>query len=222
MRAGSWRIVCPSATSSPALSLPVPAAISAALELRDNAKEDYMGKGVSKAVTNVNTIIGPALVGMSPAEQKAIDDKMVQELDGSKNDWGWSKSKLGANAILGVSMAVCKAGAASKGMPLYKHIAELADNPTDKMHMPVSTLCCTDRHPALLRRGHRTNIPHFARSARSDALRRDPTRCSPPGTAGPGLQRHQRRQPRRKQARHAGVHDSARRGVVLHGGTCRS
>ena len=96
-----------------------------------------MGKGVSKAVNNVNTIIGPALVGMSPAEQKLIDDKMVQELDGSKNEWGWSKSKLGANAILGVSMAVCKAGAASKGMPLYKHIAELADNPTDKMHMPV-------------------------------------------------------------------------------------
>jgi len=108
-----------------------------ALELRDGVKEDYMGKGVSKAVNNVNTIIGPALVGMSPAEQKLIDDKMVQELDGSKNEWGWSKSKLGANAILGVSMAVCKAGAASKGMPLYKHIAELADNPTDKMHMPV-------------------------------------------------------------------------------------
>ena len=50
---------------------------------------------------------------------------------------GWSKSKLGANAILAVSMAACKAGAASKGMPLYKHIAELAGNPTDKFHMPV-------------------------------------------------------------------------------------
>ena len=62
---------------------------------------------------------------------------MVQELDGSKNEWGWSKSKLGANAILGVSMAVCKAGAAAKGTPLYKHIAELAGNPTDKMYMPV-------------------------------------------------------------------------------------
>ena len=85
----------------------------------------------------MNTIIGPALVGMSPAEQQQIDDKMVQELDGSKNEWGWSKSKLGANAILGVSMAVCKAGAAAKGMPLYKHIAELAGNPTDKMYMPV-------------------------------------------------------------------------------------
>ena len=96
-----------------------------------------MGKGVSKAVENVNTIIAPALIGMAPAEQKAIDDKMVQELDGSKNEWGWSKAKLGANAILGVSMAVCKAGAASKDMPLYKHIAELAGNPTEKMHLPV-------------------------------------------------------------------------------------
>merc|ERR1719389_11986 len=82
-------------------------------------------------------IIGPALVGKVPSDQKAIDDYMVQELDGSKNEWGWSKSKLGANAILGVSMAVCKAGAAAKGMPLYKHIAELAGNPTDKMYLPV-------------------------------------------------------------------------------------
>ena len=108
-----------------------------ALEMRDGDKSEYMGKGVTKAVANVNTIIGPALVGMSPAEQTLIDDKMVQELDGSKNEWGWSKSKLGANAILGVSMAVCKAGAAAKGMPLYKHIAELAGNATDKMYMPV-------------------------------------------------------------------------------------
>ena len=58
-------------------------------------------------------------------------------MDGSKNEWGWSKSKLGANAILGVSMAVCKAGAACKGMPLYKHIAELSGNSTEKMFMPV-------------------------------------------------------------------------------------
>ena len=108
-----------------------------ALELRDGDKAQYMGKGVLKAVANVNDVIGPALVGMSPADQTAIDNKMVQELDGSKNEWGWSKAKLGANAILGVSMAVCKAGAAAKSMPLYKHIAELAGNPTDKMYMPV-------------------------------------------------------------------------------------
>merc|ERR1719199_2484134 len=77
---------------------------------------------------------------MDPAAQQAIDDKMVQELDGTKNEWGWCKSKLGANAILAVSMAVCKAGAASKKTALYKHIAELAGNPTDKMYMPVPAL----------------------------------------------------------------------------------
>jgi len=125
---GSYRAAVPSGAST---------GIYEALELRDKAKEDYMGKGVSKAVANINTIIGPELKGMDPTKQKEIDDKMVQELDGSKNEWGWSKSKLGANAILAVSMAVCKAGAASKGMPLYKHIAELAGNPTDKFYMPV-------------------------------------------------------------------------------------
>ena len=96
-----------------------------------------MGKGVSKAVANVKEILAPALVGMDPAAQRAIDEKMVQELDGSKNEWGWSKAKVGANAILAVSMAVCKAGAASKRLPLYKHIAELAGNATDKMFLPV-------------------------------------------------------------------------------------
>merc|ERR1712060_485579 len=125
---GSYRAAVPSGAST---------GIYEALELRDKIKEDYMGKGVSKAVANINTIIGPALVGMDPTKQKEIDDKMVQELDGSKNEWGWSKSKLGANAILAVSMAACKAGAAIKGMPLYKHIAELAGNPTDKFYMPV-------------------------------------------------------------------------------------
>ena len=69
-----------------------------------------MGKGVLTAVANVNDKIAPKLVGMDPTDQKAIDEKMVQELDGSRNEWGWSKSKLGANAILAVSMAVCKAG----------------------------------------------------------------------------------------------------------------
>eukprot|EP00325_Prymnesiales_sp_UTEX-LB-985_P032567 CAMPEP_0174722340 /NCGR_PEP_ID=MMETSP1094-20130205/38234_1 /TAXON_ID=156173 /ORGANISM="Chrysochromulina brevifilum, Strain UTEX LB 985" /LENGTH=494 /DNA_ID=CAMNT_0015923181 /DNA_START=54 /DNA_END=1538 /DNA_ORIENTATION=+ len=108
-----------------------------ALELRDGDKANYMGKGVKKAVENVNTIIGPGLVGKNPANQKELDEYMVQTLDGSQNEWGWSKAKLGANAILGVSMALCKAGAASKGVPLYQHIADLAGNPTDKMTMPV-------------------------------------------------------------------------------------
>ena len=93
--------------------------------------------GVTSAVRNVNEIIAPQLIGLSPTDQKAIDEKMVQELDGSRNEWGWSKSKLGANAILAVSMAVCKAGAGAKKTPLYKHIAQLAGNPTDQMCMPV-------------------------------------------------------------------------------------
>jgi len=108
-----------------------------ALELRDGDKTAYMGKGVMKAVDNIIKLIAPALIGMDPSAQQAIDDKMVQELDGSKNEWGWSKSKLGANAILAVSMAACKAGAAAKRLPLYKHIAVLAGNPTDKMYLPV-------------------------------------------------------------------------------------
>jgi enolase len=96
-----------------------------------------MGKGVSKAVTNVNEVIAKALVGMSPTDQKGIDEKMVQELDGSKNEWGWSKAKLGANAVLAVSMAIARAGAAAQGKPLYEYIANLAGKPTDKYVMPV-------------------------------------------------------------------------------------
>lgn len=93
-----------------------------ALELRDKNKDEWHGKGVSKAVANVNTIIAPALVSASvdPVNQTAIDEMMIK-LDGTDN-----KNKLGANAILGVSMAVCKAGAAHKGVPLYRHIADLA------------------------------------------------------------------------------------------------
>ncbi|RLN30016.1 enolase 2 [Panicum miliaceum] len=90
-----------------------------ALELRDGGS-DYLGKGVSKAVNNVNSIIGPALVGKDPTAQTEIDNFMVQQLDGTKNEWGWCKQKLGANAILAVSLAVCKAGASIKKIPLYQ------------------------------------------------------------------------------------------------------
>merc|ERR1719446_2016870 len=62
---------------------------------------------------------------------------MVEELDGTTNEWGWCKSKLGANAILAVSMAVCRAGAASSEMPLYQYIAMLAGKPMDRFVMPV-------------------------------------------------------------------------------------
>ncbi len=86
-----------------------------AVELRDGGK-DYMGKGVLKAVANVNDIIAEELVGMSVFDQNLIDQTMI-ELDGTPN-----KSKLGANAILGVSLAVARAAAEELGLPLYRYI----------------------------------------------------------------------------------------------------
>ena len=118
---GMFRAIVPSGAST---------GIYEAVELRDGDKSMWMGKGCSKAVANLNDIIAPALVGKDPTQQKAIDDLMNKELDGTEN-----KGKLGANAILAVSMAVCKAGAAEKDIPLYKYIAELAGN--TKLILPV-------------------------------------------------------------------------------------
>jgi len=87
-----------------------------ACELRDGDKKRYGGKGVLKAVANVNKKIAPALVGMDPTRQAAIDFMMI-DLDGTPN-----KTKLGANAILGVSMAVARAAAAASGLPLYSYL----------------------------------------------------------------------------------------------------
>ncbi len=87
-----------------------------ALELRDGDKSVYLGKGVLKAVENVNTIIAEALIGMDSTDQVAIDKKLL-DLDGTK-----TKSKLGANAMLGVSLAVAKAAAEALEMPLYRYI----------------------------------------------------------------------------------------------------
>ena len=87
-----------------------------ALELRDGDKKRYGGKGVLKAVANVNDIIAPAIIGMSALEQRAIDKTMI-ELDGTP-----TKSKLGANAILGVSLAVAHAAANYLDIPLYRYI----------------------------------------------------------------------------------------------------
>jgi len=108
-----------------------------ALELRDGDKGRLLGKGVLKAVANINKIIAPKLIGMDVKKQSFLDKLMVETLDGTKNEWGWSKSKLGANAILAVSMAICRAGAAANGMPLYQYIAKLANKPTDQFVMPV-------------------------------------------------------------------------------------
>jgi len=87
-----------------------------ALELRDGDQKRYSGKGVLKAVDNVNTAIGPAITGMDPFDQSLIDTTMI-ELDGTPN-----KEKLGANSLLGVSLAVARAAADSLGMPLYRYI----------------------------------------------------------------------------------------------------
>ncbi len=87
-----------------------------ALELRDQDKKRYVGKGVIKAVDNVNNIIAPEILGMDAASQETVDKLMI-ELDGTSN-----KSKLGANAILGVSMATARAAAESIGLPLYRYL----------------------------------------------------------------------------------------------------
>ncbi|MGE4589635.1 MAG: phosphopyruvate hydratase [Acidaminococcaceae bacterium] len=87
-----------------------------AVELRDGDKDRYMGKGVSKAVDNVNDIIAEALIGLDPIRQVEIDNMLIR-LDGTPN-----KGNLGANAILGVSMAVAKAAAASVDIPLYMYL----------------------------------------------------------------------------------------------------
>jgi len=87
-----------------------------AIELRDGDKKRYLGKGVTKAIRNVNQVIAPKIVGLSPFEQREIDHLMI-ELDGTEN-----KSKLGANAILGVSLAVARAAAAELKIPLYRYL----------------------------------------------------------------------------------------------------
>merc|ERR1712110_1196069 len=121
---GIFRAAVPSGAST---------GIYEALEMRDKA-ETWHGKGVQKAVHNVNNLIAPEIVAkcMDPVEQEKIDQLMLS-LDGTDN-----KNKLGANAILGVSMAVCKAGAAHKGVPLYRHIADLAG--VKDVLMPVPAL----------------------------------------------------------------------------------
>ena len=102
-----------------------PAGVHEAQELRDKDPKAWHGKGVLKAVENINKLLAPMFVGkleIDESNQSAMD-KMLLNLDGTEN-----KSRIGANALLGVSIAICKAGAAKKGVPLYKHIAQLAGN----------------------------------------------------------------------------------------------
>ena len=104
-----------------------------ALELRDKENPRFKGKGVQKAVDNVNKVLGPALVGMDPAQQFDIDNKLIQ-MDGTEN-----KGNLGANAILAVSEVVTKAGAVAAGKSLFLWVSELAKTVglTVNLKMPV-------------------------------------------------------------------------------------
>jgi enolase len=108
---GLFRAAVPSGAST---------GIYEAVELRDGDKKRYLGKGVLKAVANVNDVIAPKVIGKDVTKQEELD-KFLIDLDGTDN-----KGKLGANAILGVSLAAAKAAAAAKGVPLYKHLADLA------------------------------------------------------------------------------------------------
>ncbi|WP_263078719.1 phosphopyruvate hydratase [Endozoicomonas sp. Mp262] len=101
-----------------------------ALELRDGDKSRYLGKGVLKAIANINGSIRDALIGFDAEDQRGLDQKMI-DLDGTDN-----KSKLGANAILAVSLASAKAAAADKNIPLYQHIADL-NGTSGQFTMPV-------------------------------------------------------------------------------------
>lgn len=100
-----------------------------ALELRD-AGTEFGGKGVKTAVSNILELATPALIGMPADNQRAIDEKLM-EIDGTEN-----KSKLGANAILAISLAICKAAARSKKMPLWKYISEMAET-TPSLPVPL-------------------------------------------------------------------------------------
>lgn len=122
---GLFRAAVPSGASTGAYE---------ALELRDKDGGRYGGKGVDHAISNVNDVISPMVVGADVRDQFAFDALML-ELDGTEN-----KSRLGANAILGVSMAACMAGAAAKGMPLYQHISEIAGKGSDPLIMPVPVM----------------------------------------------------------------------------------
>ncbi|MGV8152291.1 MAG: phosphopyruvate hydratase [Candidatus Nanoarchaeia archaeon] len=111
-----------------------------AVELRDNDKTRYNGKGVLKAVENVNKIIAPKIIGLNPEKQKEIDEMMIK-LDGTEN-----KGKLGANAILAVSMAVARAGAASKNMQLYEYIADIVGNKNLVLPVPSFNVINGGKH----------------------------------------------------------------------------
>ncbi|AQZ16281.1 ENO1 (YGR254W) and ENO2 (YHR174W) [Zygosaccharomyces parabailii] len=124
---GTFRSIVPSGAST---------GVHEALELRDGDKKRWGGKGVLKAVANVNDIIAPAVIkaNVDVKDQEAVD-ALLNKLDGTPN-----KGKLGANAVLGVSMAAARAAAAEKGVPLYKHLADLSSSKEGTYVLPVPFL----------------------------------------------------------------------------------
>ena len=103
-----------------------------ALELRDGNPRRYLGRGVLQAVAHVNEMIAPAVVGRDVTDQAGIDNHLM-EIDGTPN-----KSKVGANAILSVSIACLKAGALAEGVPFFEYVASLIDErPVEKFTMPI-------------------------------------------------------------------------------------
>ncbi|GAB2286294.1 Beta-enolase [Dionaea muscipula] len=128
---GMFRASAPSGASS---------GLYEAVELRDGDEGKYMGKSVTKAVRNINEKISEALVGMDPTLQSQIDQVMI-DLDKTEK-----KGELGANAILAVSIAACKAGAAEKDVPLYKHIADLSGSSNGTLPVPAFTVLSGGKH----------------------------------------------------------------------------
>lgn len=111
-----------------------------AVELRDGDKKRYLGKGVRKAVENANQFIAKALKGKDASDQKSIDQVML-DLDGTSN-----KGKIGANGILAVSMAACRAAADAQGIPLWKHIAKLHKNKSYTLPVPMANIINGGKH----------------------------------------------------------------------------
>jgi enolase len=135
-----------------------------AFELRDGGRR-YLGEGVLKAVSNVNNVIAKKLIGQDCTKQKEVDDLMI-ELDGTPD-----KSNLGANAILAVSMAVCKAGALESNLPLYEYIAELSDSKGVTLPIPQMNVINGGMHADIANDFQEHLIIPFGAKTFSDALR---------------------------------------------------
>jgi enolase 1/2/3 len=135
-----------------------------AYELRDGGRR-YLGLGVLKAISNVNNVIAKKIVGQDCTKQKEVDELMI-ELDGTPN-----KSNLGANAILAVSMAVCKAGAMESNLPLYEYIAELAGSRCVTLPIPQMNVINGGVHAGIKNDFQEHMIVPFGAKTFSDALR---------------------------------------------------